>query len=630
MTSAERVEGLGVRQTIARRKYLKRIISSSLAVILALVTMVTGVSPALADNPNGNTAQPAGVAIQIQPEAAVKQSLEIKIVERGTQNQVVGATVYALGVDLAETVQDQAKSRDYSSLLNAYASAARDMGVKVGVTGDQGTLTYAFQNVGRYILFSSKEGFTTGFARVTVKESLANALKLDAPFKARVGEQIKIRVTGKQYPKHKAVEGAEVYALEVDPGEANGLVVKPEEDDQGNLGQKYTDTAKTSGVLLGKTDADGILNVKFDDSGMRVLVAYKEGYTPAFCRMLVNATVVALHIQSPPIGLVNQATTFKVYEGFMPKPFVLGRAPESSGPKKPPSTSAAGSSALPPVTATPVPDTSAVTSDELNAMPLPERKVVGGVDLYGVKLNVAGAKDDFLDIPDTDKSDANDKLVEQVKKRGFLMGTTDVEGKIVYSFTDAGNYMVIAIKKGYIPGHTRMNVVSEVKKGLIVKAPRTVIVQQAVTISVAERWMAVPSTAAAPTISESKKPATANLTPPNEASLMPMKMQPVAGAAVYLLKIGDLLPETSARPVEPSTSPEEYAVMATSKGLIIGKTDENGKLSYTFGAAGRYVLVVTKDGYTAGFARVDARLLVKETPKPTPVPNLKPGTQSSR
>lgn len=206
---------------------------------------------------------------------------------------------------------------------------------------------------------------------------------------------------------------------------------------------------------------------------------------------------------------------------------------------------------------------------------------VAGAAVYAKKAKdiqpiIAAARKLFR----VNKVNANDvadtaQYVAEMQQGGILLGYTDDEGKVAYTFADSGTYVLIAIKDDYTPGFAKMNVTLGDQKKLGIKAPSSAEVDKPVTIKVIERNTG----------------------------------DPVAEAVVYALKIDNA---KGYIPYEPpsdngttsTTAVERYVALAVQNGSLIGYTDNSSELVNTFTETGRYILVTTKDGYEPGFAHI--------------------------
>jgi len=203
---------------------------------------------------------------------------------------------------------------------------------------------------------------------------------------------------------------------------------------------------------------------------------------------------------------------------------------------------------------------------------------------------------------------------------GILMGTTDGNGVLSYTFTEADNYILVAVKDGFVPGFTRVHVVKELKRKLNVTAPASAAPGQEITITVTERGIVrsaiglgkitnpVRNSNGGDRLKAPGQVKAAETAKVQEATKTAVKPVVVAGADVYAVKM-DAVDEPAPGLREPDArrrdgADERYAAVAKDKGFLIGKTGDDGKLAYTFTEKGRYLLVAVKDGYLPGFDRI--------------------------
>jgi hypothetical protein len=158
-------------------------------------------------------------------------------------------------------------------------------------------------------------------------------------------------------------------------------------------------------------------------------------------------------------------------------------------------------------------------------------------------------------------------------KTGTLIGFTDAGGQLEYSFTEAGNYILAAVKDGFDPDTSRIEVrITAAQDYLRIFAQATARVNQEVTFKVTDRS--------------------------NKGE---------AGVNVYTIKDSDLTVYSENRTGFRAAliRPQAYAEYAQTKGKLIGTTDENGKLACVFTESGRFVVVAVKDGFVPGIARIN-------------------------
>ena len=157
---------------------------------------------------------------------------------------------------------------------------------------------------------------------------------------------------------------------------------------------------------------------------------------------------------------------------------------------------------------------------------------------------------------------------------GTFLGRTGADGKLYHTFTEAGAYVLVAIKRGYFPGFTSIYV-GEIPRALAIEAPKRAKVGEEVTMTVFQRGTS----------------------------------EPVEDAGIWAITRDnvELLKEqmTSLRE-DTSISSEEkdYEALVSIYGIFLGRTDERGQLSHAFGEEGVYVLAAVKRGYFPGFSPI--------------------------
>jgi hypothetical protein len=163
-----------------------------------------------------------------------------------------------------------------------------------------------------------------------------------------------------------------------------------------------------------------------------------------------------------------------------------------------------------------------------------------------------------------------------VEKGGQFLGRTNGRGLLRHSFDDAGRYVLVAVKSGFVPGFTRITIEPRPVRTLTVDAPDVARLWQPVIITVIEtnsHWL-------------------------------------VAQAAVYAVKVSDLASLTA--------DVQDYAALAASSSQFLGMTNRNGQLRHRFSEVGKYVLVAVKDGFVPGFAKIS----IQRGPRPPSAPRL--------
>jgi hypothetical protein len=167
--------------------------------------------------------------------------------------------------------------------------------------------------------------------------------------------------------------------------------------------------------------------------------------------------------------------------------------------------------------------------------------------------------------------DAGVDVESLLNGRGFFLGTTHGNGELKYTFEKEGVYVLVAFKRGYLPGYTGI-AIKNAPKALAIEAPRTAPIGEPATIAVSER----------PGGDKVKDVGVWALTP---AQAEQLRTRLAAG-----------------RLAESATIDLES--VAGGFGIFLGRTNGNGELRYTFDKAGRYVLVAVKQGYIPGYTNI--------------------------
>lgn len=166
---------------------------------------------------------------------------------------------------------------------------------------------------------------------------------------------------------------------------------------------------------------------------------------------------------------------------------------------------------------------------------------------------------------------------------GVLLGRTNDSGKLTYTFNDTGNYLLVAVKAGYIPGFSGL----AVREVLAITAPKKAAPGETATVAVHQRGTSDPVTdagvwAVAWSDAKALKDKLAELRTANKGNLQNADWESVLNA----------------------------------QAISLGKTDQNGQASTTFDKAGRYLLITAKKGCVPAFAGI-AIVAPKPTPSPT-------------
>ena len=174
---------------------------------------------------------------------------------------------------------------------------------------------------------------------------------------------------------------------------------------------------------------------------------------------------------------------------------------------------------------------------------------------------------------------------------GSFLGRTGGDGRLVHTFRESGQYVLVAAKKGYIPDFSPLAVRGAPVDVLVIKAPRMSPPGESVTISVTGK----------------------------------ANGEPVGGAGVWALtrEQAETLKSQIARVKPTDNSSGDTEAQLNTHGIFLGRTHGNGELKYTFTEEGTYVLVTFKQGYMPGFTVINIKnipkALVIKAPQISPV-----------
>ena len=267
---------------------MKKAILRTLAVVLAISTVLSAAGLAMAQNESVPAAEAvairAGLAIKAPTIARAGEPLEIQIVTRPGERPVSQAEVWAVDIDKNEATL----TADAASLIQCH-------GVLLGTTNDRGYVEPAprIQERGKYILVAIKQGFDPGFAMIKITSEAA--LTLRAPDAGRVNQPVKMQVTD---PAGQGVGRVAIFAIPL-LSTSNDTSITRDYDLWLKYAEAYADTLEspttTSQVdggteaweqirryFIGLTDCSGYFEYRFTDAGPYLLIAAKCGYTPDF------------------------------------------------------------------------------------------------------------------------------------------------------------------------------------------------------------------------------------------------------------------------------------------------------------------------------------------------------------
>jgi hypothetical protein len=491
----------------------------------------------------------ASLVIRVPDSAQVDEEVKIMVAERGTGDAVSGAAVYAMkrlsNVQTLNknTVQLQNKvavkstavavkvassnQTTTSEIAVAYPSVeeVKERGIFLGNTGDEGLIVHAFEAAGRYVIVAVCEGYTPGFSDINITNTNLNQLYIRVPSTAIVNQEITIAVVERN--THKPVEDVAVYATMIipvsvssaavnDDGTASQVVLQAD----GTISDNSTDEIPVR-ELLGYTDERGQLVYAFAESGRYNITGVKDGYTSASVVISVLLSAPAeLKVALPARAGINENINIKVWNRY------------NSNPE----------------------EDAAVYALEYNSTVRELYPVVSGNE--------------------TDISSRAEIYADMALSTGIYIGDTDENGEVTYAFTSVGQYLVVAIKEGFIPGFNKISVLGMVNGSLLLRVQDEAKVNVPVIIATVDK------------VTSDEV---------SDVDIYAYKMRGFAASLGFTFREAFSFGNTAR---------QNLAMSVSDDGFYIGTTDEIGVLEYAFDEEGQYLLIAFKAGYSPDFERI--------------------------
>jgi len=362
---------------------------------------------------------------------------------------------------------------------------------------------------------------------------LIDGLAIIAPLRAPTGQPVTMTVL-KRSDATPAV-GAGVWALTREQAEVLSEQVAALRE-SGEITAADTDwesLVEVYGIFLGRTDERGKLEHSFDEAGRYVLIAVKLGYVPGRTGIAIGTARRALGIRAPERAPVGEAVQMTVFEKNTQEP-------------------------------------------------------VAGAGVWALTREQAEhLQDEVAALKEAGETVSEDFDWESlVSVRGIFLGRTADDGSLEYSFDEAGGYLLVTVKRGYLPG----------RKGIVIGNPIQLLSMEV------QRWAEVGETVPM-TVFERRSG------------------DPVEGAGVWALtreQAENLRDEISAmrESSEESLADVDWESRMDLTGIFLGRTDERGELEHAFNEAGGYALVTVKPGYIPGLAFIVIRMPQAEAVQP--------------
>jgi len=360
----------------------------------------------------------------------------------------------------------------------------------------------------------------------------------------------------------------------------------------GNL-SSISANPEDNGEFLGWTDKQGVLVHIFQAPGTYLLVAFKDGYFPGFAWTQIQP-LKEMAIKGPEASYVYQKCEFFVYEPdtgagvagaaiyawnqdtdtptttndmvtqIISTGIFLGNTDRYG--KLNYAFNKSGKYLLLAVKRGYKPAFSKIIIKDLKQMTVegPESAYTGQTCEFSVKdvesgAGLAGAAVWALPIStDAELSSEDQAAVDRITAHGIFLGYTTNTGNVYHAFEKAEKYVILAIKMEYKPAFTRI-LIKELKE-MALSNPDSALVGQTCEFQVYE-----PETGKA-----------------------------VEGAAVWALN------ENSTN----ASTGNNLVTHITATGILLGYTDNDGKVYYAFEEAGKYLLLAVKKEYKPAFGKI--------------------------
>ena len=398
---------------------MKKVILTTLAIVLAVSTVLSITGFAMADNeptPDEAVAVRMGLVIHTPATAKVGEPIRIQIVTRPGERPVPRAEVWAVNID--KNPNDMSLTADAASLTQCNA-------ILLGTTNDRGYVDPAprIWERGKYILVAIKPNYAPGFSWMKITSRVP--LTLRAPDSGRINQSINMKVMN---PDGAGVPRVAMFAIPLFNAADNAAGT-------GNYDQQLRDAEAYADILedpeaeaelkadtdaynramnmrryfIGFTDRNGDFTHRFSQPGPYLLIAAKCGYVPDF--HIIKITGSQLHLRVQDTAKVGERVPMLVTD--------------SSG--------------------------QGVGQVALFAIPLLNTTQDGTITGdYERWLKYAEAYADSLENPSLQPdSSIGPEAYDQIRR--YFIGFTDRHGNFTYSFQQAGPYLLIAAKCGYTP-----------------------------------------------------------------------------------------------------------------------------------------------------------------------------------
>ena len=214
-------------------------------------------------------------------------------------------------------------------------------------------------------------------------------------------------------------------------------------------------------------------------------------------------------------------------------------------------------------------------------------ETIAGAPVYAVKTS------DRVDPADPGNyTTLTDEFEALIEFDGTFIGTTGSDGTISAVLSEAGLYLLVATKDGFIPGFARLQVKEDGQKfRLSLQAPTSFPAGQQVMIKVT--YGVSGQAAENATVCAIRTP---NALPP---TVKPAPVPAENGTATQMII------DQQASIIIDAEQEDALAGRLGKREIVLGNSNSAGEITYTFKDPGTYMLLVRKKGYLPGARRIN-------------------------
>ena len=281
-----------------------------MAMVMALIAATIVPISTLAQTDDGVSARSAtglgdGLAIVAPLATPTDTEISISVFKCSDQEPVRGASVWLVTREKAEVLRQEMSTvgerdslntepDDYESLLNIY-------GILLGKTDGEGKVWHSFDSAGSYTIVAVMRGYLPDSRQITVGMR-PKALAIDAPDRARVGEDVTITVL--QRGTSDPVKDAGVWAFTRENAESMKALISGvrESADSEAIDAAVEEACNVYGIFLGTTNGAGKVKYAFEKASSYLLVTFKRGYFPGWKPIVIISPPTTDALERPDLS----------------------------------------------------------------------------------------------------------------------------------------------------------------------------------------------------------------------------------------------------------------------------------------------------------------------------------------